>query len=34
MTNQDSIGKRGTRITIIGLTSNVGLTIAKGAAGW
>ncbi|KAI8885146.1 cation efflux protein [Backusella circina FSU 941] len=29
-----NIGKKGTRITIIGLTSNVGLTIAKGAAGW
>ncbi|KAI8640949.1 cation efflux family-domain-containing protein [Parasitella parasitica] len=29
-----SSSKRGTRITIIGLASNVGLTITKGVAGW
>ena len=29
-----SVGDRGTRITVIGLLSNVGLTAAKGAAGW
>lgn len=29
-----SLGKRGTRITIIGLASNVGLTVSKGVAGW
>ena len=27
-------GDRGSRITVIGLVSNVGLTAAKGAAGW
>ncbi|PSR73905.1 hypothetical protein PHLCEN_2v10263 [Hermanssonia centrifuga] len=27
-------GDRGSRITLIGLASNVGLTISKGAAGW
>ncbi|CAO3621441.1 unnamed protein product [Mucor fragilis] len=34
MASLKSSSKRGTRITIIGLASNVGLTIAKGAAGW
>ncbi|KAI8371294.1 cation efflux family-domain-containing protein [Choanephora cucurbitarum] len=34
MTTLTSSSKRGTRITIIGLASNVGLTIAKGVAGW
>ncbi|KAG2199742.1 hypothetical protein INT46_008683 [Mucor plumbeus] len=29
-----SSSKKGTRITIIGLASNVGLTITKGVAGW
>lgn len=29
-----SSSKRGTRITVIGLASNVGLTITKGVAGW
>ncbi|KAI8970094.1 hypothetical protein BDF20DRAFT_826513 [Mycotypha africana] len=29
-----SSSKRGTRITIIGLASNVGLTVTKGIAGW
>ncbi|KAI9253019.1 hypothetical protein BY458DRAFT_535915 [Sporodiniella umbellata] len=29
-----SSSKRGTRITVIGLFSNVGLTISKGIAGW
>ena len=28
------IGDRGSQITLIGLFANVGLTIAKGAAGW
>ena len=28
------VGDRGSRITLVGLFSNVGLTIAKGAAGW
>ncbi|KAJ2962274.1 hypothetical protein NQZ79_g2444 [Umbelopsis isabellina] len=27
-------GKRGTRITVIGLAANVGLTVTKGVAGW
>ncbi|KAI8576846.1 hypothetical protein K450DRAFT_254580 [Umbelopsis ramanniana AG] len=27
-------GKRGTRITVIGLAANVGLTVSKGVAGW
>ncbi|KAJ3490390.1 hypothetical protein NLI96_g1502 [Meripilus lineatus] len=27
-------GDRGSRITVVGLVSNVGLTVAKGAAGW
>ncbi|KAG5639413.1 hypothetical protein H0H81_002945 [Sphagnurus paluster] len=27
-------GDRGSRITLIGLASNIGLTLAKGAAGW
>lgn len=34
MTSLKSSSKRGTRITIIGLVSNVGLTISKGVAGW
>ncbi|OAD04638.1 hypothetical protein MUCCIDRAFT_79742 [Mucor lusitanicus CBS 277.49] len=34
MASLKSSSKKGTRITIIGLASNVGLTIAKGAAGW
>ncbi|OBZ90390.1 Mitochondrial metal transporter 2, partial [Choanephora cucurbitarum] len=34
MTTLTSSSKRGTRITIIGLASNVGLTVAKGVAGW
>ncbi|KAI8368780.1 cation efflux family-domain-containing protein [Blakeslea trispora] len=34
MSTLTSSSKRGTRITIIGLASNVGLTVAKGAAGW
>lgn len=29
-----SSSKRGTRITVIGLASNVGLTVTKGVAGW
>ncbi|KAI8061817.1 cation efflux family-domain-containing protein [Gilbertella persicaria] len=34
MTTLTSSSKKGTRITIIGLASNVGLTVAKGVAGW
>ncbi|GAN01813.1 cation efflux family [Mucor ambiguus] len=34
MASLKSSSKKGTRITVIGLASNVGLTIAKGAAGW
>ncbi|CEP15295.1 hypothetical protein [Parasitella parasitica] len=34
MASLKSSSKRGTRITIIGLASNVGLTITKGVAGW
>ncbi|KAG1458686.1 hypothetical protein G6F56_006336 [Rhizopus delemar] len=34
LTSLKSSSKRGTRITIIGLVSNVGLTISKGVAGW
>ncbi|RCH93503.1 hypothetical protein CU097_002094 [Rhizopus azygosporus] len=34
LTSLKSSSKRGTRITIIGLASNVGLTVSKGVAGW
>ncbi|CAO3701496.1 unnamed protein product [Rhizopus stolonifer] len=34
LTSLKSSSKRGTRITIIGLVSNIGLTISKGVAGW
>lgn len=29
-----STGDRGSRITLIGLMANIGLTASKGAAGW
>lgn len=29
-----NIGKAGVQITVVGLMANVGLTVAKGAAGW
>lgn len=34
MNSLTSSSKRGTRITVIGLVSNVGLTVTKGVAGW
>ncbi|KAI7906185.1 cation efflux family-domain-containing protein [Cokeromyces recurvatus] len=34
MTSLKTSSKRGTRITVIGLASNVGLTVTKGIAGW
>ncbi|KAI9482731.1 MAG: cation efflux family-domain-containing protein [Benjaminiella poitrasii] len=34
MASLKTSSKRGTRITIIGLASNVGLTVTKGIAGW
>ncbi|KAI8983089.1 cation efflux family-domain-containing protein [Pilobolus umbonatus] len=34
LTTLNTSSKKGSRITVIGLVSNVGLTVTKGAAGW